>query len=447
MFAFIKKCVVLLGIAVLIVSSTAYASELVYYDFDNSQGTLNEIGMIRNADNATVQIERENGNAYGHLYVPNATDAEKKAPYVVLKQVLNDKSFSIEQGKSYVFSMDIKTDAVAPGNLFYMFNWQYTASWVTGFIAFSCSEGDNGIMNVNFIDQNSGKTVGAHSVEADEFFNVMSVLDGTTKSFVYYCNGEKINSEPIPMCEDIDYIDRFGFRYHGSLNSGDANVYYDNIKVEKLENFGVAKTSLPENGEVDCNTETFSLEFNEKIDPESAENIKILNESGEEIELVAQPGDDGKTVNILLSESLRANSSYTIITAGVKHWIAEMVSEDEITFKTQDGLNITKPVLVNSSGDSLETLVNGELTAQIYVDNALYEGNISGVTLIMAYYKNKQLISANGASLETITAEAQQLSVSMNIEESSDEHYVKIFVIDNYDEMLPIKNGVKIPGV
>ena len=447
MFDFIKKCVVLLCIAVLIVSSTAYAAELMCYDFDNSEGTLNEIGLKRNADNATVQIERENGNAFGHLYVPNATEADKKAPYVVLKQVLNDKSFSIEQGKAYVFSMDIKTDAVAPGNVFYLFNWQYTSSWGTGFIAFSCSEGENGMMNINFIDQNTGKTVGTHSVKENEFFNVMSVLDGTTKSFVYYCNGEKINSEPIHMCEDIDYIDRFGFRYHGSLNSGDVNVYYDNIKVEKTDRFGVEKTSLPESGEVDCNAEAFSLEFNEKIDAESANNIKIVNESGEEIELVTYPGDDGKTVNILLSESLRANSSYKISTAGVKHWIAEMASEDEITFKTKDGLNITKPVLVNSAGDSLDSLAKGEITAQVYVDNELYEGNISGVTLIMAYYKNKKLISAKGASLETITSEAQQLSVSMNIEENSQEYYVKIFVIDNYDEMLPVKNGVKIPGV
>lgn len=446
MFAFIKKCVVLLGIAVLIISSTASATEFICYDFDNSEGTLNAVGLQRNAENATVQILRENGNAFGHLYVPNVT--EGKTPYVILRQSLNDKSFSIENGKAYVFSMDIKTDAVAAGNLFYLFNWDYLNDWGKGFIAFSCSEGENGMMNVNFFDQKTNQTVGTHSVKKDEYFNVMSVLDGTTKSFVYYCNGEKVNSVPVAMFDlTIDYIYQFGFRYHGSLNSGDANVYYDNIKVEKIENFGIEKTSIPENGEVGCDVEKFSLVFNEKIDAESAENIKILNESGEEIELETQPGDDGKTVNITLSESLRANSSYKISTVGVKHWIAEMVSEEEISFNTKDGLNITKPVLRNSEGEILDSLAKGELSAQIYVDNELYEGNISGVKLIMAYYKDKKLIRAKGASLETITDHAQSLSVSMTIEENSQEYYVKLFVIDNYNEMFPVKAGVKIPGV
>ena len=56
MFAFIKKCVVLLGIAVLIISSTASATEFICYDFDNSEGTLNAVGLQRNAENAIKPV-------------------------------------------------------------------------------------------------------------------------------------------------------------------------------------------------------------------------------------------------------------------------------------------------------------------------------------------------------------------------------------------------------
>ena len=314
MLIYLKKIIPITLVLIAVVCLPVSAKVLLNYDFDNNVGTLGTVGIQRNTEKAVAEVRKaEDGNLFARITLP-ASESDYKYQYALVKQLLNDKNIiTFEKNTVYKFSMDIKSEITAPGNSIYLFCWEYTDAWNTCFIQADCLEAENGMLTIRFYNPATTQIIGTYTVKKGNFFCMEAVFDADTRKYDCYCNGVKINPEPIELSDDsLTKITKLGFRFHSSIPCKESFADYDNICVSSYEKADSASyaISFKKDGNEISRLENGEITAEFYVDSNSVED-------GGAVTLVTAYYNDGKLVDVAYDEEKFVSGSPLLLSAGV----------------------------------------------------------------------------------------------------------------------------------
>lgn len=407
-------------------------NELLSYlddDFEDEADFGNYTFTSRNADStvtAAAVPEEENTAVKVQGPAPDSGSYD-----TTFSRYIPTQAMPLEEGKKYIFSVRVKSDVngnqrrmfvYGSGDKDYLFNIKDSSGSLA---AFQTNE--------------SATRLGTWTWQAaDGWMELMAVLDGGTKTYDVFAFGEKLNAEPLVMTNPPEKMETIGFTYR---IYNDTINYFDDIQIYSVSGLELEDTSTDDYDVVSTYERQIRLDYNLVLNPDTLGSIAIKDADENVVDCTASldPDDRSKLV-IDIEGNLLAGTAYTIDLSGLQDAILGENPEN-ITFTTDNALNVSYPVVTDAGGEEVESLVTGDITASVKVNKANYTGDATNFTLLIAYYKGTKLtdIDMKVLNWNDITETDTEVTATVQVDDDTEGNYIKVFTMNDVNSINPFR--------
>lgn len=269
------------------------------------------------------------------------------------------------------------------------------------------------------------------------------VIDTETDKIDIYINN--VYNSTVDFRQSADDIKTIMFG--ATATSGQFSFWLDNFSVKAANTVGIDNAVFGNNESVAGAQNVSVLQnsmvftFSDDIDESTLSNIEIINNVtglGQDYTYIYNSSTNMLTIT--LDAVMDFSTEYTVDLSKVKDskGMGLLITED-YTFATVDNITVKNMEFLTEEGGTPITSVDGlsSVTGHIVFDNNTTEEK--SVTLIIALYKDRYLISAD---FETMEVDAGRINAELfkplAIEEPGNDYVLKMFVWDSFDSMMPI---------